>query len=105
MFGTKGETGEAHFYQLLTCRLDPARRFVDELRGSGFTVWQDVSDIRGGANWLDTIHRGIDEAAVVIILWSANSAKSDWVKDEIQWARVQKKQIIPIKLDDVPAYR
>lgn len=79
-----------------------ADKVTSTLLARGFAVWQDVISIRGGDNWQDAIQAGLQDAAAVVVLWSEASAQSDWVKREIQLARVKGKPIIPLRLDDTP---
>ncbi|MBK9750834.1 MAG: toll/interleukin-1 receptor domain-containing protein [Chloroflexi bacterium] len=79
-----------------------ARQVVNGLSGSGYVLWQDVNDLRGGTNWRDELFKAIDNAAVVVLLWSASSAASPYVKEEIQYARARSKPIIPLTMDGTP---
>ncbi len=81
---------------------DDAGKIINALRAGGFTVWQDTSDIRGGDLWISKIQSGIADASVVVVLWSAHSQPSDWVKREIQLAIVQGKKIFALRLDQTP---
>jgi len=79
-----------------------AKEIVDGLRARGVVVWQDISDIRGGANWLTSIQKGLDGAALVLVLWSASASASNWVREEVQLAKVKNKVVVPYRLDDTP---
>src|SRR5438552_1543368 len=49
--------------------MDRARKVIGFLQSQGFVVWQDVSDIRGGDNWMSTIQTAVSGAAAVVVLW------------------------------------
>jgi len=76
-----------------------AEKISHGLEVAGFSVWWD-RHIPGGVDFTKEIDRQLDTAKVVIVLWSRTSVDSDWVRDEAQQAREQKK-LIPIRLDNV----
>jgi len=69
------------------------------LEGAGFSVWWD-RHIHGGVNFGDEIQRQLNAARIVVVLWSADSLDSSYVRDEAQQARDEKK-LIPVRLDSV----
>jgi hypothetical protein len=77
-----------------------AEEIIQQLRSVGFVIWQDVSSIRGGENWLRAIQQGIAEAAAVVVLWSKHASESQWVGREIDLAQVGEKSLIPLLHDD-----
>lgn len=64
-------------------RRDAARAecFADGLRAEGFDVWWDVA-LRAGEDFDRGIERAINEARAVVVLWSAESVASRWVRAE-----------------------
>ena len=62
------------------------------LEAAGFTVWWD-RHIHGGADFATEIDRELTAARVVIVLWSAASQASQWVRDEASQARDEHKLI------------
>ncbi len=72
--------------------------WVTHLEQSGYRVWIDRADIRGGQQWNATIVRSIREAQALILLLSPNSARSDNVRREIDLAVEAKKRIIPVEI-------
>ena len=69
------------------------------LEGVGLSVWWD-HHIQGGVGFRKEIDRQLGAAKVVVVLWSATSLDSEWVCDEAEQARDQKK-LIPLCLDSV----
>jgi sulfatase modifying factor 1 len=72
---------------------------VDELRRRDWSVWWDRT-IRPGKTWDQVIEAALDEARCVIVLWSRDSVKSDWVRTEAEEAR-KRGILVPALLDDV----
>jgi TIR domain len=66
---------------------------------SGHSVWWD-RNLHGGADFAAEIERELNAARAVIVLWSAKSRDSPWVRDEAAYARDAGK-LVPVRLDDV----
>jgi hypothetical protein len=75
-----------------------ADNWVADLEHFGYRVWIDRAGIRGGQQWKATIVRAIQEAQVLILLLSPNSARSDNVRREIDLAVETEKRIIPVEI-------
>jgi hypothetical protein len=58
-----------------------ARLVAEALAQEGFDVWWDPA-LQAGEDYQETIDRNLREALVVVVLWSARSAKSRWVRSE-----------------------
>jgi hypothetical protein len=63
-----------------------AEQLAGLLQEIGFTVWWDA-DLVPAEEFRDSIRRQIEAARAVIVIWSANSAKSAFVIDEADAAR------------------
>lgn len=72
------------------------RKLAGDLEKAGYDVWWDVSDLRGGDDWLRLIPAAIDASQFVIVVLSPNSITSDWVKKEYTQALSLRKRLIPI---------
>jgi len=81
-------------------RSDAARaeRFTKWLEGAGHDVWRDEDDIGGGASFSSEIERALKDCDAVLVLWSAKSVQSAWVRDEASYGR-DKGKLIPLSLD------
>ncbi|HTU64468.1 MAG TPA: toll/interleukin-1 receptor domain-containing protein [Steroidobacteraceae bacterium] len=66
---------------------------------AGWSVWWD-RDIKGGEDWDGSIDHELDQAKVVLVLWSRSSIESDWVRHEAQVAR-DSGRLLPALLDPV----
>ena len=75
-----------------------ARRLTAWLERERHDVWRDEEDIGGGASFSSEIENALSECDVVLVLWSANSVKSAWVRDEAGFGRDAGK-LIPFLLD------
>ena len=72
---------------------------ADALIAAGYDVWWDAL-IDGGAAFARTIESKLDSADAVVVVWSATSIASDWVRDEAAHGR-DRKRLVPITLDGV----
>lgn len=77
------------------------------LAGEGITPFFDEWDIRIGDPLMRTIERGIEDADVFLIFWSASALQSNWVDAELQTflrRRIDNPVLrpVPIMLDDTP---
>src|SRR5262245_32590952 len=74
-----------------------ARRIKTALEQAGYTVWWDAM-IEGGAAFARSISAALEAADVIIVLWSAASVESDWVRDEAAHGR-ERHRLVPLSLD------
>ena len=63
-----------------------AREVADGLRGAGFEVWRD-DELPAHRTYAEVIEERIEGASALVVLWSAESAKSQWVRAEADSAR------------------
>ncbi len=75
------------------------------LESQGIRCWIAHRDILPGAPWMDAITDAVDQAKIIILVFSANTEKSKWVKDEIGLALDEDKTIIPFRIQDVSPQR
>ncbi len=71
------------------------------LTAQGYEVWWDAL-IEGGAGFAKIIETKLEAADAVIVVWSATSVGSDWVRDEAAHAR-DRKRLVPVSLDGTAA--
>jgi hypothetical protein len=74
------------------------RKLAGDLEKAGYDVWWDLTDLRGGDDWLRVIPAAIESSEHFIVVLSPNSAMSDWVKKEYTQALSSRKKIIPLML-------
>jgi adenylate cyclase len=78
------------------------QQLANELRAKGFTVWYDTSLVPGDT-FRDVITSQLAQARAAIVIWTADSVKSDWVCAEASRARARG-ILIPVRVDDVRSH-
>lgn len=63
-----------------------AARVADELSTKGYQVWRDDA-LPAHRSYAEVIQERLNEAEAVVVLWSAEAAKSQWVRAEADAAR------------------
>jgi adenylate cyclase len=63
-----------------------ARRVADALRSLGYGVWRD-DQLPTHRPYAEVIEERLKSARAVVVLWSAEAAKSEWVRAEADVAR------------------
>lgn len=63
-----------------------AQQLAEALRAQGYGVWRD-EDIPAHRAYADVIQERLTGAKAVVVLWSAEAAKSHWVRSEADAAR------------------
>jgi formylglycine-generating enzyme required for sulfatase activity len=72
---------------------------VEALRKRGWSVWWDRT-IPPGKTWDQVIESALADARCVVVLWSRNAIRSDWVRAEAHEAR-NRGILVPALLEDV----
>jgi sulfatase modifying factor 1 len=82
-------------------RADKARvmPIVQHLEAQGWSVFWD-NNIPPGQRWADYIERHLNKAKCLVVVWSENSVRSDWVLAEAEEGR-KKNMLVPLKIDQV----
>ena len=81
--------------------LPHAKPVIDLLEQAGFDTWWD-GRLEGGENFLQTTETALETAACVVVLWSATSVNSHWVRDEAQRGR-ERGCLVPLSIDGTMA--
>jgi len=74
-----------------------AQAMADLLRARGFGVWRD-DDLPPHRSFGDVIEERLREASAVLVMWSAEAARSQWVRAEAEMAREAAK-LVQLTLD------
>ena len=69
-----------------------ALRFADALRAGGYAVWRD-DELPPHRPYADVIEERLRAARAVLVIWSADAVKSDWVRAEADVARAAGKLV------------
>lgn len=79
-----------------------AHRIAEALRAVGYDVWRD-DELPAHRAYGDVIEEHLKAAKAVVVLWSAEAVKSQWVRSEANRAR-QDHKLVQLRLDgaDLP---
>jgi hypothetical protein len=75
---------------------DKAKTFAELFQQQDWSVWWDRS-IPPGRSFDEVIEEALGSAKCVVVLWSKNSASSDWVKSEAAEG-LQRKILVPVRI-------
>jgi len=75
-----------------------ARVLAETLQRRGSTVWWD-REMYAGEDFEEVIEREIENARAMIVLWSASSVRSHFVKAEATRA-LEMSKLLPVRIDD-----
>lgn len=78
---------------------DRVRPLYDALKQQGWTVFWDHATIQTGAKWQEIITEELNACGCVMVVWTQNSLKSDYVLDEARHAK-SREVLLPLSLDD-----
>ena len=74
-----------------------ARLFADAFQSADLTVWWDDA-LRSGEAFDESIERALREAKAVVVLWSASSVTSRWVRAEATQAD-RNRTLVPVMIE------
>lgn len=76
-----------------------AEQLAQGLNASGLRVWWD-RELAAGTEFSTVIEGKLEGAAVVIVLWSADSVRSSFVRDESSRA-LRHGKLLPLRIEDI----
>ena len=71
---------------------DQAHRVAEALRALGYGVWRD-DELPAHRAYAEVIEERLKAARAVVVIWSAEAAKSEWVQSEADTARTEHKLV------------
>src|SRR5215472_3387518 len=77
-----------------------ARAVAEGLRAEGYSVWSD-DDLPTHRAYSDVIEEQLSSAKAVVVIWSAEAVKSEWVRAEANRAR-EKRKLVQLSVDGAP---
>jgi TolB-like protein len=77
-----------------------AHKIAQALRTLGYAVWRD-DDLPAHRNYAEVIEERIRSAKALVVVWSADAAKSEWVQSEADRARTDRK-LVQLTIDGFP---
>jgi adenylate cyclase len=69
-----------------------AQQIAETLRALGYGVWRD-DELPAHRAYADVIEERLQAAKAVVVIWSAEAAKSEWVQSEADRARADRKLV------------
>ena len=80
------------------------RKIAEDLRNEGIDVWIDYDCLYGSSQWEQRIESGIQASNWIVVFMTNYSMRrpDGYCLDEISFARFYNKQIMPIKIQNVP---
>jgi adenylate cyclase len=75
-----------------------AEQVADALRALGYSVWRD-DEIPAHQAYADVIQERLRAAKAVVVIWSAEAARSEWVRSEAERGRQQHK-LVQLTIDN-----
>src|SRR5579872_2983415 len=69
-----------------------ARQIGEALRGLGYDVWRD-DELPAHRAYAEVIEERLQAAKAVVVIWSADAVKSEWVQSEADTARNDRKLV------------
>ena len=69
-----------------------AQAVAEALRAAGYTVWRD-DELPSHRTYADVIEEQLQSAKAVVVIWSAEAVKSQWVRSEADRARAENKLV------------
>jgi adenylate cyclase len=69
-----------------------AHAVAEALRGLGYGVWRD-DELPAHRSYVEVIEERLQAARVVVVVWSADAVKSEWVQSEADTARMDRKLV------------
>lgn len=79
---------------------DQAHRVAEALRALGYGVWRD-DELPAHRAYAEVIEERLKAAKAVVVIWSAEAAKSEWVRSEADRARGDRK-LVQLSVDGAP---
>jgi Tol biopolymer transport system component len=77
-----------------------ARLLHAQLRGEGVEAWYDAQ-VGAGQDWRIATARALEDSKIFVLLFSSNAALSDDIAKELAAATLEKKLIIPVRLENI----
>ena len=79
-----------------------AKRFFDKIKAWRFDIFMD-REKEPAESWTNELEKNLKGCDLVIVLWSDNSSKSEWVDKEIAYSQALNKKLLIFGLDETPA--
>jgi TIR domain len=87
------------FLSYATSDRNTAQKIADELRGSGFRVWDPEREILPGADWTAEVKGALDKSEAFVVFISPQAMESHYLSYEIAYVLGEKRfrgRLIPV---------
>ena len=101
----KDEKGHEVFISYSVKDKEIADKICHALESNSMNCWIGPRNIRTGKNYVEEIIGGIENAKIVVLVFSKSSNESKYVVDEIAHALQLEKPIIVFRIDETPTYK
>jgi len=71
------------------------------LESENIRCWIDHRDIVPGEKWVKAMFNAVEQSKIMVLVFSENANRSQWVEDEITYALDEKIRIIPFRVEHV----
>lgn len=92
-----GETAGSIFLSYSRTDREQVLPVIEALEQHGHTIWWDGL-LKGGDRFSKVTEHALETASVVLVMWTATSVNSDWVRDEATRGR-DRKRLLSVSLD------
>src|SRR5579859_7215973 len=77
-----------------------AQQIAEALRGLGYGVWRD-DELPAHRSYAEVIEERLRAAKAVVVVWSSEAVRSEWVQSESDRARTERK-LVQLTVDGAP---
>src|ERR1700761_7391965 len=77
-----------------------ARLLHEQLKAQGVEAWYDAH-VGAGEDWRVATARALEDSRIFVLLFSENAAQSSDIAKELAAATLEKKLIIPVRLENI----
>lgn len=95
--GTQADSRKTVFFSYSRTDKKAALPIIALLEDAGFGTWWD-GNLEAGVDYVESTEQALESASAVVVLWSAQSVGSNWVRDEAMSGRARN-CLVPISLD------
>lgn len=76
-------------------------QITEAMERAGIAYWKAPNNIPTGSNYAKEIPKAIRECSLFLLVYSNNAQNSIWVEKELDTAICERKEIFPVRIDDV----
>src|ERR1700758_1628776 len=77
-----------------------AQKLHSQLRAEGVEAWYDAR-VGAGEDWRIVTAKALEDSKIFVLLFSKNAAQSDDIAKELAAAVLEKKLIVPVRLQNI----